>query len=82
MYCECKFNPVTDIMAVEPFGFVNLIEAVDNGCVPSFVSNTEDNYNDIEDPSTILGKPRDVFEAYRMSDYIKNNGSVPETTEE
>lgn len=82
MYCECKFNPVTDIMAVEPFGFVNLIEAVDIGCVPSFVSNTEDNYNDIEDPSTILGKPRDVFEAYRMSDYIKNNGSVPETTEE
>lgn len=82
MICECKFNPVTDIMAVEPFGFVNLIEAVDNGCVPSFISNTEDNYNDIEDPSTILGKPRDVFEAYRMSDYVKTNGSVTEKTEE
>lgn len=82
MYCEVKYNPDCDIMAVEPFGFVNLIEAVDNGCIPSSISNIEENYNGIEDPSTILGKPRDVFEAYRMSDYIKTNGTVSETKEE
>ena len=82
MYCECKFDPIKDSMAVEPFGFVNLIEAVENGCVPSFISNVEDNYNGIEDPSTIMGKPRDVFEAYRMNDYIKANGGVPESENE
>ena len=47
-----------------------------------FISNVEDNYNGIEDPSTIMGKPRDVFEAYRMNDYIKANGGVPESENE
>lgn len=73
---KCDFNDVTDIKEVDQFGFVDLNECMANGQVPSSVSNTEDEYNDIDDPSSILGKPRDVFEAYKMQDYVKSVGKT------
>lgn len=83
MYVQnCVYNPMCDICAVEPFGYVNLVEAVENGTVPSFISNVEADYNEIEDPRTIIGKPGDIFEMYRMSDYIKTNGAVQSSAEE
>ena len=81
---KCDFNDITDIKEVDQFGFVDLNECMANGQVPSSVSNTEDEYNDINDPSSILGKPHDVFEAYRMQDYVKSVGKTKtdkETTE-
>lgn len=71
-----KYNPVRDITAVDQFGFVNLIECLSNGDVPTTISNTEMEYNDIYNPSDIYGKPSDIFEAYRMNDYIKTAGKV------
>lgn len=75
MVCECVYNEVSDNTAVEQYGFVDLSSAIANGAIPSTISNTEDEYNDIEDPASILGKPHDVFEAYRMQDYVKKNGT-------
>lgn len=71
MKCCAKYNDVCDLSSVDQFGFVDLVACLENGVVPSTVSNTEDAYNDIEDPSEILGKPSDVFEACIMQDYIK-----------
>lgn len=83
MYVKnCVYNPMCDRFAVEPFGYVNLVEAVENGTVPSSINNVESEYNDIEDPSTIIGKPGDIFELYRMNDYIKTNGAVQTTAED
>lgn len=83
MYVQnCVYNPMCDRCAVEPFGYVNLVEAVENGTVPSSINNVESEYNDIEDPSTIIGKPGDIFELYRMNDYIKTNGAVQSSAEE
>lgn len=85
MIFKCDYNDVTDIKEVDQFGFVDLNECMANGQVPSTVSNTEDEYNGIDDPSSILGKPHDVFEAYRMHDYVKSVGKTKtdnkETTE-
>lgn len=72
------FNEKWDIQDVDQFGFINLAECMENGVVPSSVSDTELNYNDIEDPASIMGKPRDVFEAYSMQDYIKSAGKKSE----
>lgn len=71
---NCVYNEVTDLSDVDQFGFVDLVECMSNGQVPSTVSDTEVSYNDIDDPASILGKPADVFEAYRMQDYVKTAG--------
>lgn len=72
------YNEKTDIQDVDQFGFVNLAECMENGVVPSSISDTEMDYNDIEDPASIMGKPRDVFEVYSMQDYIKSAGKKSE----
>ena len=78
MLCECKYNPTVDICPVDQFGFVDLVECLSKGEIPSTVSDTESTYNEIDDPSTIIGKPRDNFEAIRMMDGIKKSGAVAE----
>lgn len=74
MKCVCYYDEVADLHEVDQFGFIDLAECLKNGAVPSQVTGTDDNYNGIENPSEILGKPSDVFEAYKMSDYIKKVG--------
>lgn len=78
MECVCKYNPVTDLSPVDEFGYVDLVECLAKGEVPASIGNTDDVYNDIDDPSTIIGKPRDNFEAIRMMDGIKKAGAVAE----
>ena len=79
MICECKYNPVKDIHDVDQFGFIDLQECLANGEVPATIADSEDQYNGIDDPNEILGKPSDVFDAYRMGDYIKRTGIVKDT---
>ena len=68
-----------DIHPVDQFGFIDLIECLANGEVPATVADSDDQYNGIEDPGEIFGKPSDVFEAYKMGDYIKSVGTVKDT---
>lgn len=82
MKCFAEFNDVCDLYPVDQFGFVDLNACLENGEVLSTVSDTEGSYNDIEDPGEILGKPSDVFEAYRMQDYVKSVGQKPDVPEE
>lgn len=70
----CIFNEKTDNHQVDQFGFVNLAESLKNGVVPSEIADSEPSYNEIDDPSTIYGKPHDVFEAYSMKDYVLRTG--------
>lgn len=73
---ECKYDELRDVAPVDQFGFVNLNECLANGEVPATIADSEDTYNGIEDPSSIIGKPRDIFEAYSMQDYIKERGNA------
>lgn len=65
-----KYNPDRDLYEVAQFGFVNLKEAYLTHTIPSSIDGVDVNYNDIGSPDKILGKPKDVFEAYRMKDAI------------
>lgn len=67
---ECKYNPVVDLKPVDAFGFLDLASAYVNKTVPSDTVTQETEYNGIDDPASILGKPRDVFDALRMQDRI------------
>lgn len=60
---ECLFDPVRDLQPVDQYGFVDLKTALDSGVVPSQVAESDEDYNGIDDPQKILGKPSDIFEA-------------------
>lgn len=77
LFTELAFDPVFDLKAVEPFGFIDLKEALANSAVPSQLPDSDAEYNGIENPESILGKPRDVFDAMAMERSI--NDYVPPT---
>lgn len=58
-----KFDPVRDQSPVDQFGFIDLKSALENSVVPSQMPGSEEDYNGIDDPSKVLGTPRDIFEA-------------------
>lgn len=67
---NCSYDPVKDVSAVDPYGFVNLRSAYENGNVPTNIEDVLANYNGIDDPESIIGSPKDIFEGYRMRDAI------------
>lgn len=60
---DCPFDPVRDVAPVEQFGFIELKDALANSIVPSQMPESETDYNGIDEPDKVLGKPRDIFEA-------------------
>lgn len=67
-----KFDKAKDVKPVDQFGFVDLRSAFEHGYVPGNVDVDEMDYNDIDNPASIIGKPEDAFEAMRMQDYLVN----------
>lgn len=78
---NCTYNPDCDKSPVEPFGFIDLVKAYENNAIPQGVSASETGYNNISDPSRIIGKPRDVFEAAHLErtlrDYKPSKSATP-----
>lgn len=70
------YDSEKDIRPVDPFGFINLRDAFDNHNVPTNIADEVANYNGIEDPSSMLGVPSDIFEAYRMNDAIQKSAKA------
>lgn len=68
---SCNFNPACDITPVSDTGFVDLQTAFLNNAIPSQIAESDTDYNGIEDPASILGKPSDIFEAMDMEGYVK-----------
>lgn len=60
---SCPFDPVRDIAPVDQFGFIDLKVALDSSVVPSQMPDSDSDYNGIDEPDKVLGKPRDIFEA-------------------
>lgn len=64
-----------DRYVVEQFGWINLAEAYAQGTVEGNIDGQDLQTNGIEDSKSILGRPSDVFEAYRMADVIESRGA-------
>lgn len=75
---ECKYDPVRDIAPVEQFGFIDLKTALAESIVPSQMPESDSDYNGIDDPGKILGKPHDVFEAIDTQRAIEAAASFQE----
>lgn len=74
---DTRFDPVRDLCEVSQTGYIDLVSAFITGSVPSQIADSDDDYNGIEDPQSILGRPSDVFEAMEMQSYINSVGSQP-----
>ena len=61
--------------AVEQYGFVDLTEVFQTGTVAGDLNAGLENYNDIEDPDSIIDKADDVFALYRQVDQIRSTDS-------
>lgn len=57
------FNPVFDICEVDQFGFVDLRIAFETHTIPGDLNPDDMSFNEIDDPSSIIGKPSDIFSA-------------------
>ena len=79
MECICNFNPVKDIREVNSIGYIDLAIVLKSGIVPSNLDESQIQYNGIEDPSSIIGSPSDVFEAYRMTNDIISSADADES---
>lgn len=60
---DFKFDPVRDLQPVDQFGFIDLRSALAESVVPSQMPDSETDYNGIDEPQKVIGKPHDVFEA-------------------
>lgn len=60
---DTPFDPVRDIAPVDQFGFIELKSALAESVVPSQMPESDTDYNGIDDPDKVIGKPRDIFEA-------------------
>lgn len=67
-----RFNPIVDKSAVSQTGYIDLKSAFVNSAIPSKLPDAESDYNGIDEPASILGKPRDVFEAMDMQSHINS----------
>lgn len=74
MFQELKFDKKRDLAEVDQFGFVNITESIANGYVPNDLTNVADNFDGVDiDPESIIGRPKDTFEAMRMQDTIASD---------
>lgn len=77
-----QFDKFKDISEVSQTGFVDLVSAFANHSVPANIESDDLEFNNVDDPSVILRKPKDTFEAMQfrqtISDYksSSNNSGV------
>lgn len=70
MKCICNYDPIRDIQAVEPFGFVDLVKANETSMVDVPLDVQEERFNNIDDPRSIAGRPSDDFELMQANSAI------------
>lgn len=73
---DCFYDPVRDLTPVDQHGFTDLKSALANSCVPSVMPDTDVDYNGIDNPDSILGTPRDIFEAIDAQKAVEASISV------
>lgn len=81
VYRDFPYNPLVDKCPVSQTGYVDLKDAFVHMTIPPQLAEAETDYNGIEDPQSILGKPRDVFEAMDMQKHI-SEFKAPESESE
>lgn len=61
-----------DIASVVQIGFIDLRVAYATGVVPCDIDGVEGNFNGVESPESIIGRPDDVFAAMRAAKAVES----------
>lgn len=69
-----RFDPKRDFMRVNPGLSVDIAAAVESGTVIDAGTNSD--YNQIDDPNSITGRVRDIFEATDRRKDIMNKAAA------
>lgn len=72
----CKFDPVRDVRDVDTGCIIDINDILRTGVVPSSINSAPLSYNGIEDPTTIIGRPSDTFDALRMNEQILSSANT------
>lgn len=51
-----------DKSEVSQSGYLDLCQAFENNSVPADIAQDDASYNDVDDPSKVIGKPKDAFD--------------------
>lgn len=70
----CNFDSLRDIKKTVPDMSVDLAAAIDSGVVLDTGMIAE--HNDIDSPASVIGRVRDVFDAFEAQRNILNKGRV------
>lgn len=69
---DFSYNPEVDLQEVDQFGFINLSECYEKGIIPGGVDLTDESFNGVSAPGTLISRSQDVFDGLRKAEYVKN----------
>lgn len=72
VHVDCHYNPNRDISPVNPEGVINLKDAFVNGLIPADVAVGDSEYDNNDNPRSIIGRPANEFEAIHMRETLVN----------
>lgn len=76
MFQICKYDPLRDISSVVQRGYIDIVQCFMNGEVPANVSEDDELYNGIDNPSEVGAVVTDVFEAMRAAKAMEHAAQV------
>lgn len=77
MVYKCDYDPQRDIAKVVPDMSVDLAAAIETGVVLD--TGTIAEHNEIDDPSSVIGRVRDCFDAFEAKKAILNAGRIQQS---
>lgn len=66
------FDSRRDIAKVDQFGYVDLTKVLVNNTLPANMSNNDLKYSDIDNPQSVMNRPKDVFEVAHLERSIRD----------
>lgn len=66
------FDSRRDIAKVDQFGYVDLPKVLVNNTLPANMSNNDLKYSDVENPQSVMNRPKDVFEVAHLERSIRD----------
>ena len=73
-------RPKGDLQIVAQVGAVNLRLAFATGVVQGNLDSVDGDFNGIEDPSSIIGRPDDIFAVHRAANAFNEVGTASAST--
>lgn len=64
------YDKSRDKYEVSQSGYLDLSSAFANHCVPPEIPMDETSYNEVDDPSKVIGKPKDAFDMMQYNQSV------------